>query len=45
MTILDNSAYPSDQDWDLGQTIWTLDDGSKIRICGTDVEAIAGNDK
>jgi hypothetical protein len=41
MTILDNSAYPSDQDWDLGQTTWTLDDGSKIRICGNDVEAIA----
>jgi hypothetical protein len=45
MTILDNSAYPSDQDWDIGQTTWTLDDGSKIRICGNDVEAIAGNDK
>jgi hypothetical protein len=41
MTILDNSAYPSDQDWELGQTTWTLDDGSKIRICGNDVEAIA----
>jgi hypothetical protein len=45
LTILDNSAYPSDQDWDLGQTTWTLDDGSKIRICGNDVEAIAGNDE
>lgn len=41
MTILDNSAYPSDQDWENGVTTWTLDDGSKIRISGDDVEAIA----
>ncbi len=45
MTILDNSAYPSEQDWNLGQSTWTLDDGSKIRICGNDVEAIADEDK
>lgn len=40
MTILGASAYPSDQDWDRGQTTWTLDDDSKIQICGDDVEVI-----
>ena len=41
MQILSQTAYPSDQDWDRGQTTWTLDDGSQIRICGNDVEALA----
>ena len=41
MQILSQTAYLSDQDWDRGQTTWTLDDGSQIRICGNDVKAIA----
>lgn len=40
MTILDQTAYPSDQDWEREETTWTLDDGSKIRVCGNDVEVI-----
>ena len=40
MQILSQTAYPSDQDWDRGQTTWTLGDDSKIQICGHYVEAI-----
>lgn len=41
MSVLDSCGFQSEQDWVNGVTTWTLDDGSKIWICGDDVKAIA----
>jgi len=30
----------ADQDWEAGSTIWTFRDGSRMRVCGTEVEAL-----
>lgn len=31
----------TDQDWGTGSTTWTLPDGSRIRITGTEIETLS----
>jgi len=40
MEHLDANVYPSDQDWDAGETRWTMDDGSIVVVSGNDVEIV-----
>lgn len=32
---------PSDQDWGEGSTTYTFRDGSRLWVCGTDVEVVS----
>ncbi len=37
MTALDEANIPSDQDWDNGTTTWKFDDGSFVKVEGTEI--------
>jgi hypothetical protein len=40
MNALDERELDKDQDWEAETTTWTFPDGSKIKVCGNEVELI-----
>ena len=36
--LAERTAITTDQDWTLGATVYAVDDGSRVRFCGPDVE-------
>jgi len=41
MNALDARELEKEQDWEAETTTWTFPDGSKIQVCGNDVDIVA----